>query len=72
MPGIGHGGDGRLAPAPPRGGRGPNTLAQLARSIDAVENKILDCGTVVVKHPDVWGQSRMTLYRKDFEKVMAD
>ena len=72
VPGIGHGGDGRLAPAPPRGGRGPNSLAQLARSIDAVENKILDCGTVVVKHPDVWGQSRMTLYCKDFEKAMAD
>lgn len=48
----------------------PNTLAQIARSIDDIEDKILDDGLVVIKQPDVWGQSRMTLYRKDFEAMM--
>jgi hypothetical protein len=48
----------------------PNTLIQIARSIDDLEDKILDDGVVVVKQPDVWGQSRMTLYRKDFETMM--
>ena len=49
---------------------GPNTLTQIARSIDYVEEKILDDGVVVMKKPDVWGQARMTLYRKDFETMM--
>ena len=48
----------------------PNTLTQIARSIDDIEDKILDDGTVVIKQPDVWGQARMTLYRKDFETMM--
>ena len=48
----------------------PNTFAQIARSIDDIEDKILDDGLVVIKQPDVWGQSRMTLYRKDFEAMM--
>ncbi len=48
----------------------PNTLTQIARSIDCIEYKILDDGVVVIKQPDVWGQSRMTLYRKDFEAMM--
>ena len=48
----------------------PNTPTQVARSIDDIEEKILDDGVVVIKQPDVWGQSRMTLYRKDFESMM--
>ena len=48
----------------------PNTLEEVARSIDCLEDKILDDGTVVIKKPDVYGQSRMTLYRKDFERQM--
>ena len=48
----------------------PNTLTQIARSIDCIEEKILDDGIVVIKQPDVWGQSHMTLYRKDFENMM--
>ena len=48
----------------------PNTLEEVARSIDCLEDKILDDGTVVIKKPDVYGQSRMTLYRRDFEKQM--
>ncbi len=38
----------------------PNTLEQVACSIDTIEEKILDDGTVVIKQPDVYGQSRMT------------
>jgi hypothetical protein len=45
----------------------PNSMEQVARSIDSIEEKVLDDGTVVVKQPDVYGQSRMTLYRKNFE-----
>ncbi len=45
----------------------PNSLEQIARSIDSIEDKILDDGTVVLKQPDVYSQSRMTLYRKNFE-----
>ena len=45
----------------------PNTMEQVARSIDSIEDKVLDDGTVVIKQPDVYGQSRMTLYRKNFE-----
>ena len=48
----------------------PNTLEEVARSIDCLEDKILDDGTVVIKQPDVYGQSRMTLYRKNFETQM--
>lgn len=47
-----------------------NTLVQIARSIDDVEDKILDVGTVGIKQPDVWGQARMTQYRRDFETWM--
>jgi hypothetical protein len=45
----------------------PNSMEQLARSIDSIEDKVLDDGTVVIKQPDVYGQSRMSLYRKNFE-----
>ena len=48
----------------------PNTLEDVARSIDCLEDKVLDDGTVVLKKPDVYGQSRMTLYRKNFETQM--
>ena len=48
----------------------PNTLEQVARSIDCIEEKILDDGTVVIKRPDVYSQSRMTLYRKNFESAL--
>jgi hypothetical protein len=47
-----------------------NTLEQVARSVDAIEEKILDDGTVVLKQPDVYSQSRMTLYRRNFEQQL--
>ncbi len=48
----------------------PNSLEQVARTIDAIEEKVLDDGTVVLKQPDVYSQSRMTLYRKNFESML--
>lgn len=48
----------------------PNSLTQIARSIDDVEDKIRDKGIIVLKHPDVWSQSRMTKYRIEFEKII--
>jgi hypothetical protein len=48
----------------------PNTLEQIARSVDAIEKDVLDDGTVVIKRPDVYSQSRMTLYRKNFEAAL--
>ncbi len=47
-----------------------NTLDQVARSVDVLEEKILDDGTVVIKQPDIYSQSRMTLYRKNFEQQL--
>ncbi len=47
-------------------------MVQIARSIDAIEEKIRDDGIVVLQHPDVWGQARMTRYRVDFEKYMLE
>ncbi|MGO9597896.1 MAG: hypothetical protein ACLP7Q_07865 [Isosphaeraceae bacterium] len=48
----------------------PNTLEQVGCSIDCIEAQILDDGVVVTKQPDVYGQSRMTIYRKNFEQQM--
>ncbi len=50
----------------------PNSMVQIARSIDTIEEKIRDDGIVVLQHPDVWGQARMTRYRVDFERNMLD
>jgi len=40
---------------------------EIAWMIDSVEERVRDDGLVVIKHPDVGGQSRMTLDRRDFE-----
>ena len=50
---------------------GPNSLFQMARSLDEVEEKIHDDGVVTIKQPDVWSQQSMTKYRKDFEQQMS-
>ena len=47
-----------------------NSPEQIARSIDHIQEKILDDGVIVVKRPDVWGQNRMSTYRNDFEANM--
>jgi hypothetical protein len=49
----------------------PPTLSDVARMMDCIQDRILDEGTVVVKHPDVWSQARMTYFRKEFENTMG-
>jgi hypothetical protein len=46
------------------------TMVQLANLIDIVERDLREDGTVVIQQPSVWGQARMTIYRKDFEAEM--
>lgn len=47
------------------------SVENLARSIDCVEDQINTYGTVVAKQPDVWGESRLTRHRDEYEKEMA-
>src|ERR1051325_11365468 len=48
----------------------PKTMVELANLIDIVEEGIRDDGILTIQQPSVWGQARMTLYRKDFETEM--
>ena len=48
----------------------PCTLADLGTSIDAADRDIRAAGTIVIKQPDVWGQDRMTSFRRDFDLRM--
>jgi hypothetical protein len=47
------------------------TMVQLANIIDIVERDLREDGTVVIQQPSVWGQARMTVYRKDFDTQMS-
>jgi hypothetical protein len=46
------------------------TVQALAQDLDSLERHIDKFGSVVAQHPDVWGQSRMTRHREDFEEQM--
>ncbi|MEW4526513.1 hypothetical protein [Maioricimonas sp. JC845] len=46
------------------------TVEELARRIDRLERHIEKHGTVVAKSPDVWGQARLTKYRRDYEEEL--
>ena len=56
----------------PKRHRPDATVERLARGVDSLEHHIETYGTVVAQHPDVWGQSRLTKYRDEFERTMAD
>ena len=43
----------------------------LARELDWLEAYIDKFGSVVAKQPDVWGESRLTKYRSEYESQMA-
>ena len=45
-------------------------IEQLANQIDWLEHYIDEFGTIVPKAPDVWGQSRLTAHREEYETVM--
>ncbi|MFG0333993.1 MAG: hypothetical protein ACF8TS_11575, partial [Maioricimonas sp. JB049] len=47
------------------------TVEELARRIDRLERHIEEYGTVVAKSPDVWGEARLTKYRRDYEEVIS-
>lgn len=47
------------------------SMERVAVKLDQMEHKIGKDGTVVIKAPDVWGESRLTKHRQEFERVMA-
>src|SRR5262249_46670067 len=48
----------------------PCTLAAIGAALDAADRDIRAAGTIVIKQPDVWGQDRMTAFRRDFDLRM--
>jgi len=46
-------------------------VEQLANEIDWLENHIDRFGSIVPKQPDVWGQSRLTRHRHEYEEQLA-
>ena len=51
--------------------RNLTTVERLAQQIDRVEKHIDHYGSVVPKAPDVWGEARLTKYRREYETQMA-
>lgn len=49
----------------------PLTAGEIAHRIDHAAESIRNDGLVVLKQPDVFGQARMTKYRREFEEIMA-
>ncbi|MEQ1829162.1 MAG: hypothetical protein ABL921_24580 [Pirellula sp.] len=45
-------------------------IEKLANEIDWLEHHIDKYGSVVAKHPDIWGQSRLMRHRYEYEKEM--
>ncbi len=45
-------------------------LEQAANEVDRLERELNQTGTVVIKAPDIWGESRLTKHRQEFERVM--
>lgn len=54
----------------PRTGQ-DDCIEQLAREIDWLEAWLDQYGSVVAKHPDVWGESRLTKYRSEYELELS-
>ena len=47
------------------------TVEQLAEKIDKLGKHIDEYGTVVAKHPDVWGDGRLAQHRIDLETQIS-
>ncbi|MEZ6065005.1 MAG: hypothetical protein R3B90_04710 [Planctomycetaceae bacterium] len=47
------------------------TVQQLALQIDKLQKHLDQYGTIVAKSPDVWGEARLTKYRREYEQVLA-
>ena len=59
-----------------RHGRAPQTcvdpcVEELAANIDWLEHNIDRYGSIVAKTPDVWGEARLTKYRREVEEQLA-
>ena len=48
-----------------------SAIERLAEEIDWLEHHIDRYGTIVAKHPDVWGESRLMRHRYEYEQQMA-
>jgi hypothetical protein len=51
-------------------GSSPTSVRQLACMIDCLDKKLFGYGKIAVQSPTVFGQNRMTGYRKDYEDQM--
>lgn len=47
------------------------SIEQLADQIDWLEHYVDTYGSIVAKHPDVWGESRLMRHRDEYEGQMA-
>jgi hypothetical protein len=47
------------------------TLEELAKNVDWLEHHINQWGSVSSKAPDVWGEARLTQYRREAEEILA-
>ena len=47
------------------------TLEELAKNVDWLEHHINQWGSVSSKAPDVWGEARLTQYRREVEEILA-
>ncbi len=59
-----------LGPCTPPPASGTPSMVQVGDMIDDIENVLRCEGTVVIQQPSVWGQARMTVYRKKFDEQM--
>jgi len=50
--------------------RPATALERLAEELDDVEEHIEKFGSVVAKQPDIWGESRLTKHRREYEHIM--
>lgn len=50
--------------------RPSTTVEQLADRMDELEEHIEKYGSVVAKQPDIWGESRLTKHRREYERIM--
>ena len=45
-------------------------LERAAIEVDRLERELNQTGTVAIKAPDIWGESRLTKHRQEFEREM--
>lgn len=46
-------------------------IETLARNVDWLENEVQHWGSIVPKTPDIWGEARLTKYRREVEQQLA-